>query len=543
MNFRATVLSLLLVVPFMLSAQMEAPENWFNLAYDSDGVYGAETEKAYKLLDGKTSKTVVVAVIDSGVDWEHEDLADVMWVNEDEIPGNGKDDDNNGYIDDVHGWNFIGGKDGNVSADNLEVTRLYRMYEKRFAGVNPVELTGQDREDYLEYLKTKKMVTRNLEKAKENLERYKSQEEAILTGIASLEKAMMGKEANAENIGAIETGDDTGMATAKNIAMRIMDGSDEEFSFDMMRDLVKEQLKGALDYFSTQAEYQYNPDFDPRNIVGDNYSDPYEVGYGNNDYEGPDAFHGTHVAGIIGAIRGNDTGMDGVADNVRIMTIRAVPDGDERDKDVANAIRYAVDNGAQVVNMSFGKSFSWNKQVVDEAVKYAKKNDVLLVHAAGNSSQDNDIKDNFPNDIYEKRGLFSPKKAKNWVEVGALNWKTGELLPASFSNYGKEQVDLFAPGVAIYSTIPDNKYRNAQGTSMASPVVAGVAALIRSYFPSLTAEQTKEILMESVTPIDETVKVPGTEEKLPFSELSVSGGIVNAAKAVELAMQTKGKKK
>ncbi|MEZ5059157.1 MAG: S8 family serine peptidase [Saprospiraceae bacterium] len=306
---------------------------------------------------------------------------------------------------------------------------------------------------------------------------------------------------------------------------------------------LKENLQGGIDYFESKFKYHYNPDFNARTIVGDNYFNTYEKGYGNNDVEGPDAGHGTHVAGIIAASRGNGVGMDGVANSVRIMSVRAVPDGDERDKDVANAIIYAVDNGASVINMSFGKGYSWDKEAVDKAVKYAKKKDVLLIHAAGNDSENNDNTDNFPNDNYEKSGWFSPKKAKNWLEIGALSWKGGENSPATFSNYGKENVDLFAPGVDIYSTIPDQTYASFSGTSMASPVTAGVAAVIRSYYPELTAEQVKEVLMESVVPLEFDVMKPGTEEKVPFSDLSVTGGVVNVYKAVFLASKTKGKKK
>jgi cell wall-associated protease len=261
--------------------------------------------------------------------------------------------------------------------------------------------------------------------------------------------------------------------------------------------------------------------------------------------KGPEAMHGTHVAGIIGAVRTNNKGMKGVADNVRIMGVRCVPDGDERDKDVANSIIYAVDNGAQVINMSFGKSFSWDKAAVDKAVKYAQSKDVLLVHAAGNDSKDNDNKanSNFPKANFEKAGWFSPKKAKNWIEVGALSWKKDDDAVATFSNYGQGNVDLFAPGVDIYSTTPDGKYRNLSGTSMASPVTAGVAAVIRSYYPELTAEQVKECLEKSVVKQNYKVKKPGSEDKVPFSSLSRTGGVVNVYEAVKLAGQMKGKKK
>ncbi|HMP31768.1 MAG TPA: S8 family serine peptidase, partial [Saprospiraceae bacterium] len=260
---------------------------------------------------------------------------------------------------------------------------------------------------------------------------------------------------------------------------------------------------------------------------------------------GPDALHGTHVGGIVGAIRDNNIGMDGIAPNVKLMVIRAVPDGDERDKDVANAIRYAVDNGASIINMSFGKSYSPEKNIVDEAVKYAEKNDVLLVHAAGNSAENIDVADNFPNAFLGKSGFIFKKNryAKNWIEVGALSYKKDADMVAGFSNYGSKRVDLFAPGVQIFSTTPNNQYRYLQGTSMAAPVVAGVAAVLRSHFPTLTAIQVKEVLMKSTIPFTNMVKQPGTGKEVPFNTLSVSGGVVNLYKAYELAEKTKGKKK
>jgi subtilisin family serine protease len=310
-------------------------------------------------------------------------------------------------------------------------------------------------------------------------------------------------------------------------------------SFD---DLKKELGKGVTQ-LEGMVKYNYNIDFDPRNLIGDNYANQTERNYGCSDVEGPDASHGTNVAGIIAAVRGNRIGMDGIANNVRIMSVRVVPDGDERDKDVANGIRYAVDNGASIINMSFGKSFSFNKKVVDDAVKYALSKDVLLVHAAGNDGKDNDNTDNFPNPRPEGK---SSKRATNWVEVGAANWKTGADAAATFSNYGKLNVDLFSPGVDIYSTIPDNKYDFFDGTSMASPACAGVAAILRSYFPELTAPQVRDILMATVTKNTNKIFKPGRgdkKSKVDFTDLCITGGVVNAEKAVALALTTKGKKK
>jgi len=510
----------------------KAPDNWHHLDSRQDGFNGISTEQMYQFLKGRTPQTVVVAVIDSGVDCEHEDLKDVIWVNEDEIPDNGRDDDGNGYVDDVHGWNFIGGKDGkNVHFDQLELTRLYVHYRKKFEGKDPETLKKKERKEYERYKDLEKKLHEKQEEMKGNVELYGG----IRDALDDLAQKIGKEDISLDDLENFET-DDSRLSRAAAILTNVLSrgGSLQE---------LRDNLQEAYDYCNNQLLYYYNPDYDPRPIVGDNYEDSSERYYGNNDVEGPDASHGTHVAGIIAAVRNNGIGMDGIADKVRIMSVRTVPDGDERDKDVANAIRYAVDNGAQIINMSFGKGYAWDKDVVDKAVKYAMKHDVLLVHAAGNSGQDNDSNDNFPNDSFRKKGLFGPKKAKNWLEVGALSWKKGEDLPAGFSNYGKENVDLFAPGVDIYSTIPDNKYAHFNGTSMASPTVAGIAAVIRSYFPELSAEQVREAILQSVRKENVKVKKPGTEELVPFSSLSATGGIANGYEAVRVASQMKGKKK
>ena len=476
-----------------------------------------------------------IAVIDSGVDTGHPDLAPNLWVNPDEIPGNNIDDDGNGYVDDIHGWNFIGGKDGNVNHDNLEAARLLGKYRTMFNGrSSDAGLSKKEKMQYAEYQELEALITKEQKSGRERAEQYG----AIISGLDKLEKMMMKDSLSFEDL-ATTTITDPDVQRAAGIAGNVIAGGGT-------LDDLKTDLDGAIKFFEGKYKYHYNPDYNPRVVIGDNYDNITEKYYGNNDYDGPDASHGTHVAGIIAAVRDNEVGMKGVADNVRIMTIRAVPDGDERDKDVANAIRYAVDNGASIINMSFGKGYSWDKSVVDAAVKYAQKNDVLLVHAAGNSAQNNDNTNNFPNDKYEKSGLFKSKKSKIWLEVGALDWKDGEDAPARFSNYGKMNVDLFSPGVAINSTIPDNKYADFQGTSMASPVVAGVAAVLRSYFPTLKAKQVKDILMESTVTLNQNVKTPGAEEGdplVPFSQLSVTGGVVNVYKAVQKAQVTKGKKK
>ncbi|MGK0363788.1 MAG: cell wall-associated protease [Saprospiraceae bacterium] len=535
MKIKFTLIAAIVFAASSVFAQDKPAQDWFLKSPTKDNVQGVSIEETYNtILKGQKGKTVIVAVIDSGIDYDHEDLKDVMWVNKDEIAGDGIDNDKNGYVDDIHGWNFIGGKDGsNVDSDNLEVARVYKHLQTRFQDQKEGDIKGKkNKAEFARYIRAQEEIESTISKNTEAIVRYNR----TLDVISKAEKAIGKEDITIADLDELKTDDEKlqrGILGLKNFMS----------NFSSMKE-TKGYLHNTIEYFQNSLDYNYNPDFDPRSsIVKDNYADSSEKGYGNNIYDGPDAFHGTHVAGIIGATRNNEIGMNGVADNVSIMTIRAVPNGDERDKDVANAILYAVDNGAQIINMSFGKSFSWDKQAVDKAVKYALKNDVLLVHAAGNSKKDNDSNDNFPNDKYAKKGLFSKKKASNWMEIGALDWKGGEKSTANFSNYGKNNVDVFAPGVDIYATTPDDNYQAISGTSMAAPVVSGVAAVLLSYYPDLTATQVKEIIMQSVDPIAGKVRKPGTKETVNFSELAVSGGSVNALKAVKLAEKTKGKRK
>ena len=315
------------------------------------------------------------------------------------------------------------------------------------------------------------------------------------------------------------------------------EGAVKEALLDILKEMdyksfYEDQILEAIKYYGNQINYNYNVDYDPRSIVGDDPNNSNERFYGNNDVKGPDALHGSHVAGIIGADRTNTLGIKGVADNVLIMGVRNTPNGDERDKDVANAIRYAADNGAKVINMSFGKSYSWDKAVVDEAVKYAVSKDVLLVQGVGNDNKDIDVENNFPN-----RKYLNGEIASSYITVGASGFVDDETLKADFSNFGKTTVDVFAPGVKINSTITDSKYKEEDGTSMAAPVVAGLAALIRSYYPQLKAVQVKDIILKSVVKVNHNVTyLKGTESvSVPFSEICITGGIVNAYNALKLA--------
>ncbi len=547
MNMRLKLFAGLILASSTVMAQTKAPDNWFNLDAQQNGVNGVSTEKVYsEILKGKTSKTVIVAVLDGGVDSEHEDLKGIMWTNPREIPDNGIDDDKNGFVDDIHGWNFLGGKDGrSVHHETLEMTRVYAKLKPKYENADVAKLSKKEKAEYEQFKTMKKDIETNLQESQEGLAEMEGTKTMVTNALDAMETALAGKMPTKENVDKVNAGTNQNLVIAKNILSRRLASGSGAASIKEVKSDLMEQIQEGIDYYEAKVKYQYNTDFNPRaDIIKDNPNDSYEHFYGNNDVKGPDAFHGTHVAGIIGAMRGNDKGIKGVADNVRIMGVRCVPDGDERDKDVANSIIYAVDNGAQVINMSFGKGYSWDKAAVDKAVKYAMSKDVLLVHAAGNDAKNNDAEGkNFPTAIFQKAGWFSPKKAKNWIEVGALSWKKGDDAVATFSNYGAKNVDVFAPGVDIYSTAPDGKYKNASGTSMASPVTAGVAAMIRSYFPELTAEQVKECIEKSVVPQDYKVKKPGTEETVKFSDLCRTSGTVNAYKAVQLASQMKGKKK
>ncbi len=503
--------------------QLKAPANWFNLDYDTDKVRGVSTEKAYELLKKRKSSPVIVGVIDSGIDINHEDLKSKIWTNPKEIAGNGKDDDNNGYIDDVHGWSFLGNKNGqNIDKESLELTREYAKYKNKFGDKTEAEIPADQKEDFTYYQELK--IAYN-EKAQESRMMLPMIDNLLKTykDAGNILKGYLKKDSfTADDLAKIDK------STADGAVKKAIAAYERGYQMGYS----EKDLQEAYDHYKTEADVQLNPDFNERQtIIGDNPEDTKDRNYGNNDVIGPDARHGTHVAGIIGADRSNNLGVKGVADNVKILVVRAVPDGDERDKDVANAIRYAVDNGAQIINMSFGKAYSPQKEAVDEAVKYAESKNVLLVHAAGNESLNTDVEPNFPN-----RKLKAGGEPANWLEVGAISHEANKV--ASFSNYGKKGVDLFSPGVAIYSTVPGSKYEELDGTSMASPVAAGVAALVKSYFPKLTAAQLKQLLVESTTKFPtQQVNLPGGEGQVPFGDLSNSGGEVNAYNAVKLALE------
>lgn len=577
------ILVVSLNVSYAQDKNVKLPPNWFNLDLVSDGYFGISTEKAYSelLKNKKPKQKIVVAVIDGGTDIKHEDLKDVLWTNKKEIPGNGIDDDGNGYVDDVHGWNFIGSKKGNLAYDNLELVRIKRKLEPKYRSViRTTVLDSAEKEEYNLYRRVVSDFGKKYDEASSAFPIYIAIKK-VMDSVAFINQKKIPSLEDMEKYKA----DDEMQEYIKKIVRK---GSKDEGSIEKFYESIEKGHKEL----EQMLKYNLNEKYDERAaLVGDDYSNSNERIYGNNDVTGPDADHGTHVSGIIGASRSNDIGIKGVANSVSIMTIRVVPQGDERDKDVANGIRYAVDNGARVINMSFGKGYKWDKKVVDEAIKYAESKGVLLVHAAGNDNQNNDVTDNFPTkyfdspeaETYAKKNkkpevkpfvapapntmnggpTGSPRRdafakpipldtakyqlphAKNWIEVGASAYKDDDELKASFSNYGKYNVDVFAPGFMINSTTPNSKYEEFDGTSMAAPVVSGLAALILSYHPELTAVDVKDIIMKSVTKVNRKVKYKNEKDetiRVNFSELCVSGGIVNAYNALQLAETYKSSK-
>ncbi|MDF0706925.1 S8 family peptidase [Flagellimonas okinawensis] len=497
-------------VPLKVAELTESEKkHWGHLDLVTDTIPGMSVDKAYnEIIKNKKGKTVVVAVLDSGMDLEHEDLKGVLWTNSDEIPNNGKDDDGNGYVDDIHGYNFL----GESYNEQLEYVRMLRL----------------NIGDASERAEARLLLDKEYPEAVQNKQQYE-QIFQVVKGADALVKSELGKESyTKKDLLSIEP---KTAQMEQSIAVLT-----QMFTYGDSIPEVLEELEEGIEYFTEQANYNLNKDFNGRSPVGDDPYDIADVPYGNGNPKNivESESHGTHVAGIIAAQRNNGIGMNGVANNVEIMSIRAVPNGDEYDKDIALGIRYAVDNGASIINCSFGKAFSPKAEWVYDAIKYAASKDVLIVHAAGNDGEDLEVPENrnYPNDDMESDREF----VDNMLTVGALASSYGSEMVATFSNYGSQRVDVFAPGAEIYSTMPNSEYEFQGGTSMAAPAVAGVAALVRSHYPNLSASQVKNIIMQSGLRTNRSVIVAGDQTKsTTFDKISKSGKIVNAYNALILA--------
>lgn len=520
--------STLLFFVFSLSictiTAQDLPQDWHLLDLQKDKIPGISLDKALELLKDREPEPVIVAVLDSGVDIEHEDLADVIWENEDDVKGNGVDDDNNGYVDDVNGWNFIGNSKGeSLIAETLEMTRIYRDYLKRFGDKNKYTIKPEEKEDYLKFLYYKEKVESEEQQLKDRIADSKDEADFLKDLVPPMQEAIGKEMFSRSDIEKLKTRTSR-LDRLKTTFLRVLDRNQNLTAEEVIERYMS--ITERMEEMEMRLAHNYNLEFDGRKLIG-----PEKPGYGNADVT-KRAGHGTHVSGIIGAISDNNLGIRGIASKAIIMPIRSTPMGDENDVDVANGIRYAVDNGARIINMSFGKDYSPNKELVDAAVRYAREKGVLLVHGAGNDNTNTDYYYNYPSAL-----LADGSIADNWIEVGATSGQYDETFVASFSNYGSNSVDIFAPGVAIYSTLPGSTYDRRSGTSMAAPVVAGIAALLWSYFPDLSPQEIKKIIEESGERANLMVNKPGTQDPVQFNSLSKTGRVVNVYKAVKLALE------
>lgn len=514
MKFFFLFFSVVFCAQFSFSQEKPAKDWHLKSVKDDKKTAGIAANEAYDLVKDREAKPVIIAILDSGIDTTHEDLKAALWVNEEEIPGNGIDDDGNGFIDDINGWNFLGGDTATVSYENLEVVRLYRQLKNKRS---QNETLSAEEVDLLAKYKQETLILQKKAKAEydnvmQTLEFYSYADDIMREYFGKSDYTL------AEVRAAKPSTDKEEMAIAF-LSMVF----DDEIDFP-----------GLLSYAerkSIRYKYNTNLDYNPRGIIGDDPTNWNDSIYGNNDLMGLESSHGTHVAGIAAAIRNNGVGVNGIAPNAKIMVVRVVPIGDEYDKDVANAILYAVRNGAQVINMSFGKNYSPNREFVSRAIAIAESKGVIMIHGAGNDAANKDVVLNYPKN---DRGVESPF----WFEIGSHTNELGKSYPSDFSNYGENTIDLFAPGTNIYSSIPTgNMYGYMSGTSMAAPVVTGAIGFLLSYFPELNAADVKSVLSSSANNFSKLkVYMPfegkGHGEKVRFKTLCTGGKSLNLENAV-----------
>lgn len=514
----------------LAAPQPDPPKNWYQLDLQTDGYYGISLKQAYQFLSGKKSKPVIVAIVDSGIDTLQNDLKSVLWTNPKEKV-NGRDDDHNGFIDDMHGWNFLGGPGRKTDfSETAEEVREYHRLSPEYTGIT--QTTAANKKEYAYWLDVKTQYDSTINRARNDIERLSPIVNALVETSGLIKKKL-----NLNTNQTFTKADVQNLKTTDNTLEQVKKLWLIAF-YDEVSTSTNVKVINDLNEYMGRVNNEVSPDLETRkHIIGDDPDVLKGKPYGNNVLKSINSSHGTDVAGIVGAVRSNGYGIDGIADNVKLMPVIASPIGDEYDKDVANAIYYAVNNGARVINMSFGKKISPHKDWVDAAFKYAAAHDVLLVLASGNNSEDMDARPDYPNDIFADG---SATDADNVINVGASGLKMGDSLAAAFSNYGKKNVDVFAPGVKITSVDMDAEFITNDGTSFSAPIVSGIAALIFEYYPALSARQVKEAIMESATPLTGTqVFKPGTSNRVDFATLCKTGGIVNAFKALKIASEMK----
>ncbi|MBC8753557.1 S8 family serine peptidase [Kordia sp. YSTF-M3] len=512
-------------------------ENWHHKDIMKDTIPGISIEKAYeKLLSNKKEKKkIVVALIDSELDIDHEDLKNQIWFNKNEIPNNGIDDDENGYVDDINGWNYIGTnlKD-EVPYTSLSSTRIIKKYKSKFKDLPIEKIDSKDIKHYKKYLDALRIYNLEMKIRNDDIAMYNRMIKKHNAADKFLDSVFKGNYSLKQ------------LDSLKNVSDKKEKTYDHanNMHYYLKYDYNPNWLNNQIIYQTKAINTLLSFDYNDRSTTND---DPYnlqDISYGNNNIQGTRKLkHATKVASILGASRGNNIGIDGIIDSIKIMSLGVTAAGDEFDKDIALAIRYAVDNGATIINMSIGRELSLYPEWVDDAMKYAASKDVLIITSAGNNGYNLDEKTNYPNDSYDSKEFIT-----NFIKVGSISYKLDSTLVNNYSNYGKKEVDVFAPGTAIYTNTRSNPSFTS-GTSYSTPIVTGIAALIRAYYPNLSAAEVKEIILKSGIELDVLVFKPFPDgekkdpKKVPFSSLSKSGKIVNAYNALLMAEEVSKKKK
>ncbi len=513
----------------------EEKKDWHFKDIYTDSVPGISLYKAHDFIKNKKKEEIIVAVIDLEVNINHKDLKNRTWVNTNEIPNNGIDDDNNGYIDDIHGWNFLGTTEkDSVLYQHSESLRIVEKYRKAFEGKQLSIIDSNQIANFKLYRKAQSFYESKYKEAKENAAYFRGFKQRYLKLIDTMYVLFKTKEFSIAQLDSLKEKSTDSIILNKIGSTRycVENGIDEKW----VNKVIKLHSNRETKIYNSKHKDRLTKD-DPFNITDTNY--------GNNNVRGTRKMsHGTKVAGLIAATRNNDYGIDGINDQAKIMSVIVSANGNEYDKDIALGIRYAVDNGAKIINLSIGKEFSMNEEWITEAIKYAELKDVLLISSAGNESINLDNSDAFyyPSDMDKNKNEIS----NNFIVVGSSNY-TKEIV-SNFSNYGQTTVDIFAPGEDM-KVITRKSYTIDSGTSLSCAVVSGIASLIRSYYPNLSARKVKEIILKSGLSVDADVYLPLPEgqkrnpNKVPFSSLSKSGKIVNAYNALLMAEEVSMKKK
>ena len=537
------------------SSSVKRSHPWWKADWKKDSLPGISLDEAYNYLKGRKSKSVIVALIDGPLDINHNDLKNSIWVNKKEISNNAIDDDANGYVDDVHGWCFTANKNDVYRSNqpSLEAD-VYKTWKKKFEQIDGSKLRGVEKVQYENYIDGKTKL----------LERYKI---LYLGSLLPVDTTKLTIDSSrfvqyldhllpqykdtiiSKILFATLPYNDT-YDSAANQLFAIITKNSHEWDLRLSEfDSSNKYQPGYTNYFAPYALGYNKTILDDtltnfRSLIGDDPNNFDDRFYGTPSISIPssDMPHATMIAGIIAAKPSGKNGVKGISDNVQIMELSTgVPGGGTENKELVNAIYYAVNNGATIINISLRPAgIEVHVKELRVAFDYADKHNVLIVNAAGNDGL------NLDHEKYIMGQGSDGKEHDTFIRVGATTELMNDQLAWESSDFGKNTVDIFAPGKNIYSTFPGNAYNSLSGTSFAAPMVAGVAALLKSYFPKLTSKQVKEILMKSSFRPGILVTPPlgsGIENKIPFSKMSKSGGIVNAYNAVKLADEMMKKSK